>query len=116
MKKYLPIILAVLLTVGLLGGCTGDTAPAPNADVTATPGNTPNVSPDTPNDSIFEDNDAANNNTRGIIGDMGNAAGDIAGDVGRAARDIGDDLMGGHHDQSGTEPTAGADHGVTTKR
>ena len=106
MKKHLSVFLAALLAVGFLGGCTGNAVPAPDTGVTATPGNTPNVSPDTPNDSIFEDgNDTAGNNTRGIIDD-----------VGRAARDIGDDLTDGHHNRSGTEPTAGADHGATTKR
>ena len=110
MKKHLSVFFAVLLAVGLLSGCTGNAGPAPDTGVTAPPGNTPNVSPDTPNDSIFEDgNDTAGSNTRGIIDD-------IAGDVGRAARDIGDDLTDGHHNRSGTEPTAGADHGATTKR
>ncbi len=131
MKKYLPIILAVLLVATLFGGCTGNrndgAAATPDTTVTATPGNTPNISPDTPNDSILDsDNDTVDegitdmepNNTddQGILGDMGDAAGDIADDVGDAARDIGDDLTGSNRRNANTNPTAGADHGTTTKR
>ena len=131
MKKYLPIILAVFLIAALFGGCTGTdntgATTTPGANVTATPGNTPNVSPDTPNDSIFDtdadttdegimDMEPNNTDDQGILGDMGDAAGDIADDVGDAARDIGDDLGGNNRRNANTTPTAGADHGVTSKR
>ena len=116
MKKHLPIIFSALMIAALFCGCTGNDSTgataSPDAGVTATPGNTPNTSPDTPNDSIMDDN----NGGRGILGDMGDAAGDIADDIGDAARDMGSDLSGSNRRNANTEPTAGADHGATTKR
>ena len=138
MKKQLSIILAALMISALFCGCTrndnDNVTASPDTGVTATPGNTPNTAPDTPDDSILDSDadttdegimDMEPNNTdgQGILGDVGEGVGDVVGDVGNTVEDIGDDIAGNDRNNNGgnandanVEPTAGGANGARSKR
>ncbi|MDD6188799.1 MAG: hypothetical protein PUB32_04370 [Clostridiales bacterium] len=117
MKKHLSIILAALMISALFCGCTRTNGNG-TTGTTATPGNTPNTATGTPNNGVHDNEPNNTNDHDGIIGDIGDAAGNVVGDVGNAVEDIGEDIAGNNNNNNtaNTEPTAGGANGVRTKQ